>query len=138
VIITAAAVYPVHDAVLVAYQARSASCPNGSYVSGIAALAVTVEAGNRLYWAWCARLDGRCAPIVTALTRLRIIARSSANAPWIWKNHPLGWGAGVDRLRMHDQRYAGCLQLAERIEQTQKRAPELIECPGHHHIESPS
>jgi hypothetical protein len=49
VIITAAAAYPVRDAVLVAYQARSASCPNGSYVSGIAALAVTVEPGNRLY-----------------------------------------------------------------------------------------
>jgi hypothetical protein len=65
VIITASAAYPVRDAVLVAYQARGASCPNGAYVSGIAALAVTAEAGNRLYSAWCARLEGRGAPIVT-------------------------------------------------------------------------
>ena len=65
VIITAATTYPVRDAVLVAYQARGAICPNGAYVSGIAALAVTREAGNRLYSAWCARLDGRGAPIVT-------------------------------------------------------------------------
>ena len=65
VIITAATTYPVRDAVLVAYQARGAICPNGAYVSGIAALAVTGEAGNRLYSAWCARLDGRGAPIVT-------------------------------------------------------------------------
>ncbi len=46
-IITAATTYPVRDAVLVAYQARSASCPNGAYMSGIAALAVRAEAGNR-------------------------------------------------------------------------------------------
>ncbi len=65
VIITSAAAYPVRDAVLVAYQAGSASCPDGAYVPGIAALAVTAEAGNRLYTAWCARLDGRGAPIVT-------------------------------------------------------------------------
>jgi outer membrane protein assembly factor BamB len=65
VIITSAAAYPVRDAVLVAYQARGASCPDGAHVSGIAALAVTAETGNRLYSAWCARLDGRGAPIVT-------------------------------------------------------------------------
>lgn len=65
VIITAAAAYPVGNAVLVAYQARGAACPNGAYVSGIAALAVTAETGNRLHAAWCARLDGRGAPIVT-------------------------------------------------------------------------
>ncbi len=64
-IITAATTYPVRDAVLVAYQARSASCPNGAYMSGIAALAVRAEAGNRPDSAWCARLDGRGAPIVT-------------------------------------------------------------------------
>jgi len=49
VIITAAAAYPLRDAVLVAYQARGAACPNGAYVPGIAALAVTAETGNRLY-----------------------------------------------------------------------------------------
>ncbi len=65
VIITSAAAYPVRDAVLVAYQARGASCPNGAYVPGIAALAVTAETGNRLYSAWCTRMDGRGAPIVT-------------------------------------------------------------------------
>jgi hypothetical protein len=65
VIITAAAAYPLRDAVLVAYQAREAACPNGAYVSGIGALAVTADIGNRLQSAWCARLDGRGAPIVT-------------------------------------------------------------------------
>jgi hypothetical protein len=65
VIITAAAAYPLRDTVLVAYQARGAACPNGAYVAGIAALAVTAETGNRLHSAWCARLDGRGAPIVT-------------------------------------------------------------------------
>jgi hypothetical protein len=65
VIITAPASYPVRDAVFVAYQARGAVCPAGSYVSGIGALAVTAEPARRLYSAWCARLDGRGAPIVT-------------------------------------------------------------------------
>jgi outer membrane protein assembly factor BamB len=65
VIITAATTYPVRNAALVAYQARGAICPNGAYVSGIAALAVTADAGNKLSSAWCARLDGRGAPIVT-------------------------------------------------------------------------
>ena len=55
----------MRDAVLVAYQARGAACPDGAHVSGIAALAVTAQADNRLYTAWCARLDGRGAPIVT-------------------------------------------------------------------------
>jgi PQQ enzyme-like repeat protein len=65
VIITSAAAYPLRDAVLVVYQARGAVCPNGAYVSGIGALAVTAEVSNRLRSAWCARLDGRGAPIVT-------------------------------------------------------------------------
>ena len=64
-IITAAAAYPLGDAVLVAYQARGAACPDGAHVSGIAALGVTAQADNRLYPAWCAKLDGRGAPIVT-------------------------------------------------------------------------
>lgn len=64
-IITAAAAYPLRDAVLVAYQAGGAACPNGAYVAGIAALAVTAGPGDRLHAAWCARLDGRGAPIVT-------------------------------------------------------------------------
>jgi hypothetical protein len=49
----------------VAYQARGAVCPTGSYASGIGALAVTADPSHRLYSAWCARLDGRGAPIVT-------------------------------------------------------------------------
>ena len=64
-IITAPAVYPVRDAIFVAYQARGAVCPTGSYTSGIGALAVTADPSHRLYSAWCARLDGRGAPIVT-------------------------------------------------------------------------
>ena len=50
---------------MVAYQARGAPCPNGTYVSGIGALAVTAELNHRLYSAWCARLEGRGVPIVT-------------------------------------------------------------------------
>jgi hypothetical protein len=65
VIITAPAAYPVRDAMFVAYQARGAVCPTGSYTSGIGALAATADPGHRLYSAWCARLDGRGAPIVT-------------------------------------------------------------------------
>jgi hypothetical protein len=65
VIITAAATYPVRDSALVVYQARGAACPNGTYVSGIGALAVTADISNRLQSAWCARMDGRGAPIVT-------------------------------------------------------------------------
>lgn len=65
VIITSAAAYPLRDAVLVAYQARGALCPNGAYVSGIAALAVTAGTSNGLHSAWCTPLDGSGAPIVT-------------------------------------------------------------------------
>ena len=65
VIITAPAVYRVHDTPLIAYQARGATCPNGSFVSGVAALAITAQVGDRLRTAWCAQLDGRGAPIVT-------------------------------------------------------------------------
>jgi PQQ-like domain len=64
-IITAAATYPAGNAMVVAYQASGAVCPNNSYVSGIGALAVTAEANNRLRSAWCARLQGRGSPIVT-------------------------------------------------------------------------
>jgi hypothetical protein len=64
-IITAPAVYPVRNAIFVAYQVRGAVCPTGSYTSGIGALAVTADPSHRLYSAWCARLDGRGAPIVT-------------------------------------------------------------------------
>jgi hypothetical protein len=64
-IITAATAYPLGNAELVAFQARGALCPNGAYVSGIGALAVTAEVNNRLHAAWCARLDGGGVPIVT-------------------------------------------------------------------------
>jgi hypothetical protein len=51
-IITAPAAYPVRDAMFVAYQARGAVCPTGSYAAGIGALAVTADPGHRLYSAW--------------------------------------------------------------------------------------
>jgi outer membrane protein assembly factor BamB len=65
VIITAPAAYSMRDAAVVAYEARGALCPNGAYVSGIAALAVTAEMDNRLRPLWCSRMDGGGAPIVT-------------------------------------------------------------------------
>jgi hypothetical protein len=61
-VITAPAAYPVRDAKFVAYQARGAVYPTGSYTSGVGALAVTADPGHRLCSAWCARLDGRGAP----------------------------------------------------------------------------
>jgi hypothetical protein len=64
-IITSAAAYTVGHAAFVAYEARGVACPNDAYVSGIGVLAVTDETGIRLYSAWCARLHGRGAPIVT-------------------------------------------------------------------------
>jgi hypothetical protein len=65
VIITAPTVYPLRDSVGVAYQARGAVCPNGSYVSGIGALVVTADPSKRLSSAWCTRMNGGGAPIVT-------------------------------------------------------------------------
>jgi outer membrane protein assembly factor BamB len=65
VIITAPAVYPLRGSIGVAYQARGTECPNGSYVSGIGALLVTADPGKKLSSAWCARMDGGGAPIVT-------------------------------------------------------------------------
>jgi hypothetical protein len=65
VIITAPVAYPVRDTLVIAYEARGAVCPNGSYASGIGALIVTADPSHRLYSAWCARLNGRGAPIVT-------------------------------------------------------------------------
>jgi hypothetical protein len=44
---------------------RGAGCPDGAHVTGIAALAVTAQVGNQAVYAWCARMDGRGAPIVT-------------------------------------------------------------------------
>jgi outer membrane protein assembly factor BamB len=85
-IITAAAAYPVRDAVLVAFEARDAVCPNGSNVAGIGALAVTGQMHNRLYSAWCARLDGLGAPIVTTT--------DGRSAPIVW----VVGAAGDDRL----------------------------------------
>ncbi len=64
-IITAAADYAVGAHVMIAYQAARAACPDGDYVSGIGALAVKAANGNGLHSGWCARLDGRGAPIVT-------------------------------------------------------------------------
>jgi hypothetical protein len=64
-IVTAPAVYPRRGSVGVAYQARETVCPNGSYVSGIGVLVVTADPRQRLSSAWCARMDGGGAPIVT-------------------------------------------------------------------------
>ena len=108
-------------------------------LSGIAALAVTVEAGNRLYWAWCARLDGRCAPIVIALRAAaehRPLELRLLNAPGIWKDIPPGWGGGDrHRLFMHTTitLRRAWLRLAERVKlhfiPSQLPAPQPIECP---------
>jgi hypothetical protein len=65
VIITAPAAYPVLDEVQVVYQANRVVCPDGRSVSGIGSLTVTAQSGRHLRSAWCARLDGRGAPIVT-------------------------------------------------------------------------
>jgi hypothetical protein len=65
VIITTPAVYPLRGGVVVAYQARGAACPSGSYVSGIGALAVSADPSQRLSSAWYARMDGGGAPVVT-------------------------------------------------------------------------
>ena len=100
VIITAAAAYPLNDAMPVVYQARGVVCPNDRIVSGIGVLAVGGQRGNRLSVAWCARLDGRGAPIVTTTD-------GSAN--------PIVWAVGAegdDRLHgfrgdTGDEIYAG-------------------------------
>jgi hypothetical protein len=65
VISTAPAVYPLRHGVGVAYQAQGTICPNGSYVTGIGALAVTADPKKRLSSAWCARMNGGGAPIAT-------------------------------------------------------------------------
>ncbi|MBO0710303.1 MAG: PQQ-binding-like beta-propeller repeat protein [Acetobacteraceae bacterium] len=64
-IITAPALYPDRGSMVAAYQARGALCPNGSTVSGIGALAISTDPSHPLASAWCAKLDGRGAPIVT-------------------------------------------------------------------------
>jgi PQQ-like domain len=64
-IITAAAAYPLAGAMRVAYQANGVTCPNGRRTSGIGSLTVTMGGSNELQSAWCARLDGQGAPIVT-------------------------------------------------------------------------
>ena len=81
VITTAPAAYPIRDSVFVAYEAQGAACPNGSYVPGIGALAVTADPSRRLYSAWCARLDGRGAPIVTTTNG---------------SSDPIVWAAGAE------------------------------------------
>ena len=75
-IITAATAYPLGNAVLVAFQARGALCPNGAYVSGIGALAVTAEVNIGSMPPWCARLDGGGVPIVTTT--------NGSSAPIVW------------------------------------------------------
>jgi hypothetical protein len=65
-IVTAPAVYSLRGSVRIAYQTHAAVCPNGSYVSGIGALVVTARPSQRLSSAWCARMDGGGAPIVTS------------------------------------------------------------------------
>ncbi|HTI79946.1 MAG TPA: PQQ-binding-like beta-propeller repeat protein [Acetobacteraceae bacterium] len=62
-IITSATTYPAANAALVAYRARDAACPTGRTINGIAALAVTPDAG--LSTAWCSPMSGAGAPIVT-------------------------------------------------------------------------
>ena len=81
VVITAPAAYQVSGAVRVAYQARGLTCPGGSYASGIGALAVTTGTSPGISAAWCARLDGRGAPIVTTTDGI---------------SEPIVWAAGAE------------------------------------------
>lgn len=64
-IITAPADYLRGNEIMIAYQAARATCPGGGTVSGISTLALTAANGHGLQIAWCAKLDGRGAPIVT-------------------------------------------------------------------------
>ena len=61
-IITSPAIVPDQGRILVAYQARNATCPDGHGGAGLGAIAVTA---NSLKPVWCAQLEGRSAPVVT-------------------------------------------------------------------------
>ena len=64
-IITAPAAYRVGPEVMVAFQARGIDCPGGARDAGLAALLIAAPTPDGMRVAWCAKLDGRGAPIVT-------------------------------------------------------------------------
>ncbi len=68
-IITAPAAYPDGSDVLVALQARAASCPGGAHGAGLLALRISGGAHAAMRTAWCAGLDGRGAAMVTTSDR---------------------------------------------------------------------
>jgi hypothetical protein len=61
---TAAAFFPLGDAVMLAFEGAGSSCPSGSAGSGLTVLKVTGKP-PAIATAWCAAVDGRGAPIVT-------------------------------------------------------------------------
>lgn len=64
-IFAAAATYPVGDSVYVAFPGTGTTCPKGDGGSGLVVLAVRGGSTSGLSTAWCARVSGLGAPIVT-------------------------------------------------------------------------
>jgi outer membrane protein assembly factor BamB len=62
---TAAAAWPARDGIMVAFQGKGAACPAQSTGTGLTALVVGAGAPPTIRTAWCARLNGGGAPIVT-------------------------------------------------------------------------
>jgi outer membrane protein assembly factor BamB len=61
---TAAAVYPLGDAAMAAFEGAGSSCPSGSSGKGLTVLKITGKP-PAITTAWCGAVDGRGAPIVT-------------------------------------------------------------------------
>jgi hypothetical protein len=68
-IITAPAVWRDGADVLVAFQGRPSACPGGMQGTGLAALRISGGERMDISTAWCARLNGRGAPMVTTAGR---------------------------------------------------------------------
>jgi len=78
-IITSPAAYHLGNSTIVAYQTSGVKCPNGSFISGIGAIAVS--ASDQLQLKWCAVLDGGGSPIVTTTDGI---------------SQPIVWAVGAD------------------------------------------
>jgi outer membrane protein assembly factor BamB len=62
---TVPATWPTTTGAMVVFQGKPAACPAGSQGPGLAAIAIGAGSPPTLRTAWCARLDGQGAPIVT-------------------------------------------------------------------------
>jgi outer membrane protein assembly factor BamB len=62
---TSPAVYPVGNAVMVAFEGPGAQCPSGSRGRGLTVLKIDGGSPPKLSTAWCGALDGRGAAIAT-------------------------------------------------------------------------